>query len=80
MQICFSLIFILSFSVDKTRDKDWSKYLKKNQINFQPSIYVKKIGYVTSETLNIEIQEKNICNIRVEELTEKFNNSIPGHF
>ena len=30
---------------------------------------VKKIGYVTSETLKIKIQDKNICNIRVEELT-----------
>ena len=35
------------FSIDKTRDKEWSKYLKKNQINVQSSIYVKKIGYVT---------------------------------
>jgi len=33
-----------------------------------------------SETLNIKIQGKNICNIEVEELTEKFNNSISGHF
>ena len=43
-------------------------------------MYLKKIGYVSSETLNIKIEEENICNIRVEELTEKFNNSISGHF
>ena len=57
-----------------------SKFLRKNQINFQSSVYVKKIGYVSSETLNIKIQEKQICNIRVEELTEKFNNSISDYF
>ena len=68
------------FSIDKTKEKEWLNYLKTNQINFQSSVYVKKIGYVSSETLNIKIQEKQICNIRVEELTEKFNNSISSHF
>jgi len=68
------------FSIDKTKEKEWLNYLKTNQINFQSSVYVKKIGYVSNETLNIKIQEKQICNIRVEELTEKFNNSISDHF
>ena len=68
------------FSIDQTKEKEWLNYLKTNQINFQSSVYVKKIGYVSSDTLNIKIQEKQICNIRVEELTEKFNNSISGHF
>ena len=67
------------FSVDKIKEKEWCKFLKTNQTNFQSSIYVKKIGYVTSETLNIKIQQKNICNIRVEELTEKFHNSISSN-
>ena len=35
---------------------------------------------VSRETFNVNIQDKNICNIRVEELTEKFNNSISDHF
>jgi len=68
------------FSIDKFKDKEWLNYLKKIQINSQSSVYVKKIGYVSGETLNITIQDKNICNIRVEELTEKFNNSISTHF
>ena len=55
-------------------------YLKQIQINSKSSVYVKKIGYVSSETLKIKIGDKNICNIRVEDLTEKFNNSISGHF
>ena len=68
------------FSIDKKKEKEWLNYLKTNKINSQASLYVKKIGYVSDETLNIKIQEKNICNIRVEELTEKFNNSISDHF
>jgi len=55
-------------------------HLKQNQINHPSSVYVKKIGYVSSEALKIKIQDKNICNIRVEELSEKFNNSISGYF
>ena len=55
-------------------------YLKTNHFNSQSTVYVKKIGYVSNETLNIKIQEKIICNIRVEELTEKFNNSISSKF
>jgi len=68
------------FSIDKTKEKEWLSYLKNIQINSQSSVYVKKIGFVSSEALMIKIQEKNICKIRVEELTEKFNNSISGHF
>ena len=64
------------FSINKIKEKEWLKYLRINQLNSQSSIYIKKIGYVSRETLNIKIQEKKICNIRVEELTEKFNNSI----
>ena len=68
------------FSIDKMKEKEWLNYLKNIQINSQPSVYVKKIGYVSGKTLKIKIQDKNICNIMVEELTEKFNNSISDHF
>ena len=68
------------FSISKMKHNEWLNYLKQNQINLPSSIYVKKIGYVSSDTLKIKINEKNICNIRVEELTEKFNNSISGYF
>ena len=68
------------FSIDKTKEKEWLSYLKNIQINSHSSVFLKKIGFVSSEALNIKIQEKNICNIRVEELTEKFNNSISGYF
>jgi len=68
------------FSIDKLQEREWLNYLKKFQINFPSSVYVKKIGCVSTETLNIKIKDKNICNIRVEELAEKFNNSISGYF
>ncbi len=69
------------FSIDKMKEIEWLNYLKKIQKNLQSSLYIKKIGYVSNdEILNIKIQDKDICNIRVEELTEKFNNSISGHF
>jgi len=68
------------FSISKMKQNEWFNFLKQNQINFPSSVYVKKIGYVSSDTLKIKINEKNICNIRVEELTEKFNNSISDYF
>ena len=65
------------FSIDKMKEQEWLNYLK-NQINFKSSVYVKKIGYVSSETRKLNILGKNICNIKVEKLTENFNNSISG--
>ena len=41
---------------------------------------INKIGFVSGDSLKIDIQNIEICNIKVEELTEKFNNSISGHF
>ena len=68
------------FSISKMKQNEWLNYLKQNQINFPSSVYVKKIGHVTSETFKINIQAKTICNIRVEELSEKFNNGISDYF
>ena len=41
-------------------------------------IFLKQLS--EKEEKGLSDQEKNICNIRVEELTEKFNNSISSHF
>ncbi len=68
------------FSISKIKQNEWFNYLKQNQIKFPSSVYVKKIGYVSADLLNIKIDKKNICNIRVEELSEKFNNSISDYF
>ena len=72
--------FTLSSLDAATKERDWFDYLKKDEINYHSSIFIKKIGYVSNETLQIKIYDKDICNIRVEELTEKFNNSISGNF
>jgi len=68
------------FSIDQLKEKEWLTYLKNMQIDSQSSVYVKKIGYVSKETLNIKIEGNNICNIKVEELSEKFNNSISDNY
>ena len=68
------------FSISKMKENEWMNYLKHNQINLPSSVYVKKIGYVSHDTLMIKIQDQNICNIKVEELSEKFNNSISDYF
>ena len=68
------------FSIDNMKENEWLNYLERIQINSQPSVYLKKIGYVSGQTLKINIEDRNICNIRVEELTEKFNNSISERF
>jgi len=36
------------FSIDKIKENEWLNYLKENQITFQPSIYVIKIGNLYS--------------------------------
>ena len=40
---------------------------------------VKKIGFVSEKNLDITLQDKTLCNLRVDELTEKFNNSISSY-
>ena len=68
------------FSVNKNKELNWLNYLKDMQIDFPNSVYVKKIGYVSNENLKINFQNTEICNIKVEELTKKFNNSISSYF
>jgi len=51
-----------------------------NSKDFGQNIYVKKIGSVSKDYLNITSQNEEICNLRVDEITEKFNNSIPSSF
>ena len=48
------------FSISKMKQNEWLNYLKQNYINCPSSVYVKKIGYVSSDTLKIKINEKNI--------------------
>ena len=68
------------FSVNKQNKINWLNFLKERQNDLSNSIYIKKIGFVNEENLKINVQNNEICNIKVEELTEKFNNSISSYF
>ena len=52
------------------------KFISSKSKNFNENIYVRKIGFVTKEDLNISVGDKKLCNLRVDDLTKKFNNSI----
>ncbi len=68
------------FSLHKKEELNFLKFIKTNRKMFGENVYVKRIGFVSEQNLDITLQEKTICNLRVEELTEKFNNSISSYF
>ena len=68
------------FSLHKKEELNFLKLIKINRKMFGENVYVKRIGFVSEQNLDITLQEKTICNLRVEELTEKFNNSISSYF
>ena len=55
-------------------------FFNNKSTNFGTNIYLKKLGFVSKGNLNISVENKELCNIRVDELSEKFNNSISIHF
>ena len=68
------------FSVKKEKELNFLDFVKVNNNNFGKNIYVKKIGFVSKENFNISLHNEEICNLRVDEITEKFNNSISSSF
>ena len=68
------------FSLNKKEEPNFLNFLKINSKDFGRNVYVKKIGLVSEENLIITLQDKTLCNLRVDELTEKFNNSISSCF
>ena len=68
------------FSIRKTKESSWLSHLKDLENKIPKSVYIKKIGFVSREKLQINVHKKEICNIKVEDLTEKFNNSIGKYF
>ncbi len=67
------------FSLNKKEELNFLKFLKINSKDFGDKIYVKKIGFVSEQNLNITFQDKTLFNLRVDQLTEKFNNSISSY-
>ena len=47
---------------------------------FTDTIFVDKIGVVSNQNLIIKLDNSELCNIGVDVLTEKFNNSISNNF
>ena len=68
------------FSLNKNEEENFLDFLNSKSKDFAQNIYVKKIGFVTKENLNISVDNKELCNLRVDELTKKFNNGISSCF
>ncbi len=68
------------FSLNKKQELKFLDFVDVNLKNFDQNVYVKKIGFVSKENLNISIEDDEICNLRVDELAKKFNNSISSCF
>ena len=68
------------FSLNQDEESNFLNFLKLKSKDFEQHVYVKKIGFVSEENLDITFQEKRLCNLTVDELTEKFNNSISSCF
>ena len=68
------------FSLHKKEELNFLKLIKINRKMFGENVYVQRIGFVSEQNLDITLQDKTICNLRVDELTEKFNNSISSYF
>ncbi len=67
------------FSINSKNESNWLTFLNARLKDLPNNIYLKQIGYVSKENLKISLSEKEICNIRVEELIEKFDNSISNY-
>ena len=68
------------FSVNKKEEQNFLNFLEIKSKDFGKNVYVKKIGFVSEHNLDITLQDQILCNLRVDELTEKFNNSISNCF
>ncbi len=68
------------FSVNKKEEQNFLKFLEIKSKDFGRNVYVQKIGFVSEHNLDITLQDQTLCNLRVDELTEKFNNSISNCF
>ena len=64
------------FSLNKKQESKFLDFVNLKSKDFHQNIYVKKIGFVSKETLSISLEGKELCNLRVDQLTKKFNNSI----
>ena len=68
------------FSLNKKEEQNFLNFLEIKSKDFGRNVYVKKIGFVSEQNLDITFKGQTLCNLRVDELTDKFNNSISNNF
>ncbi len=68
------------FSLNKKEEQNFLNFLEIKSKDFERNVYVKKIGFVSEQNLDITLKGQTLCNLSVDELTEKFNNSISSKF
>ena len=68
------------FSVDKNKNYLWQKFLKEQESFIKSSIFIRRIGHVNKEDLIIKHMDKQICNLKISTLADKFNNGIIRNF
>ncbi len=68
------------FSLNKKEELKFLDFVNLKNKDFHQNIYIKKIGTVSKEKLKIIVEGKELCNIRVDQLTKKFNNGISNCF
>ncbi len=68
------------FSLNKKEEQNFLNFLEIKSKDFGRNVYVKKIGSVSEHNLDITLEGQTLCKLRVDELTEKFNNSISNCF
>ncbi len=68
------------FSLNKDQELKFLNFVNSYMKKFSQNVYVKKIGFVSKEKFNIFIEDDEICNLRVDQLAKKFNNSISSCF
>ena len=67
------------FSINPTKEVQWVEFLNDEINKLNENIFIQKIGFVTEENLIIKFRDKELCNIGVDELTKKFDNSISNY-
>ena len=67
------------FSLNQKKEANFLNFINDKSVNFGKNIYVKKIGFVSKGNLIISNNNQELCDIKVADLTKKFNNSISSH-
>jgi len=68
------------FSINQDKKHLWSDFVKNQSINFSKTVYLKRIGKVCEEKLEIKYADNLICNLKVTALADKFYNGITKNF